>query len=250
MRSRVGFVRCHPTQLSRPLPAVTYDPRLVPVAPTQGAPRSIAMTPFWIGSSPDSALPLQLPGVAPRHVALMEREDGFYLAPVSGRAPRAAAQRPPRSGPTRMENGDTVQIVPGVVWRLETGEPLPVEEEPEEDVFEGVARRSGKKKKKRRAWRGGGHGRTIAVWTAVLAVVALLVVAGIVVYNGATKRIAGDAPFRQRRVALRLAATRELRSHGARLDAARSRAQRPGAAGVRALDERRSRRAGCATIRG
>jgi hypothetical protein len=70
-------------RVSRPLPAVTYDPRLVPVAPTQGAPRSIALTPFWIGSSPDSALTLQLPGVAPRHVALMEREDGFYLAPVT-----------------------------------------------------------------------------------------------------------------------------------------------------------------------
>jgi hypothetical protein len=166
---------------------VTYDPRLVPVAPTQGAPRSIAMTPFWIGSSLDSALVLQLPGVAPRHVAVMEREDGFYLAPVAGVQPAPLLNGRAVSGPTRMQNGDTVQIVPGVVWQLETGEPLPVADEPDDDVFEGVARRSGKKKKRRNTRRGGGHGRTILVWTAVLAVVALFVVAGIVVYNGATK---------------------------------------------------------------
>ena len=169
---------------------MTYDPRLVPVAPTQGAPRSIALTPFWIGSAPDSALTLQLPGVAARHVAVMEREDGFYLSPVANVYPAPLLNGRPVAGVTRMQNGDVIQIVPGVVWRLETGEPLPVEaaEEDEGDAFVPVAGRSGKKKKKRKARRGSGgsHGRTALVWGAVLALVALVVVAGVVVYRGAT----------------------------------------------------------------
>ena len=167
---------------------MTYDPKLVPVAPTQGAPRSIALTPFWIGSSPDSALPLLLPGVAPRHVAVLEREDGFYLSPVANVYPAPLLNGRSVTGPTRMQNGDVVQIVPGVVWRLETGEPLPVAAEEADEGFVGVAPRSGKHKKKRKAKRGGGgHGRTIAVWFGVLAVVALLIVAGVVVYSGATR---------------------------------------------------------------
>ena len=165
---------------------MTYDPRLVPVAPTQGAPTPIATTPFWIGSAPNSALPLLLPGVAPRHVAVMEREDGFYLSPVANVSPAPLLNGRAVSGLTRMQNGDVVQIVPGVVWRLETGEPLPVAAEEVEEGFAGVAPRSGKKKKKRKARRSGGHGRTIAVWAAVLVVVALLVVAGVSVYRGAT----------------------------------------------------------------
>ncbi|MDB4910087.1 MAG: hypothetical protein JWO39_910 [Gemmatimonadetes bacterium] len=168
---------------------MTYDPRLVPVAPTQGAPRSISLTPFWIGSAPDSALPLQLPGVAPRHVALMEREDGFYLAPVANVYPAPLLNGRSVSGPTRMQNGDVIQVVPGVVWRLETGEPLQAAEEEaaDDDAFVPVAGRSGKKKKKRNSRRSaGGRGRAIVVWGAVLALVALLVVAGVVVYRGAT----------------------------------------------------------------
>jgi hypothetical protein len=168
---------------------VTYDPKLVPVAPTQGAPRSIALTPFWIGSSSDSALPLQLPGVAPRHVAVMEREDGFYLSPVANVYPAPLLNGRAVAGLTRMQNGDVIQIVPGVEWRLETGEPLPVAaaEEDEGDAFVPVAGRSGKKKKRRKARRaGGGVGRSIVVWGAVLALVALVVVAGIMVYRGAT----------------------------------------------------------------
>ncbi|MFI5243223.1 MAG: FHA domain-containing protein [Gemmatimonadales bacterium] len=167
---------------------MTYDPRLVPVAPTQGAPRSIALTPFWIGSSPDSALPLQLPGVAPRHVAVLEREDGFYLSPVVGVSPAPQLNGRTVTAPTRMENGDVIRIVPGVTWRLETGEPLPVAESAEDDGFVAVAPRSGKKRKRRNVRRAsrGWHGKTLAVWAAVLCVVALLAVAGVAVYRGAT----------------------------------------------------------------
>jgi hypothetical protein len=168
---------------------VTYDPRLVPVPPTQGAPRSIALTPFWIGSAPDSALPLQLPGVAARHVAVMEREDGFYLSPVANVQPAPLLNGRPVTNVTRMQNGDVIQVVPGVVWRLETGEPLPVsaEEQDEGEAFVPVAGRSGRKKKKRKTRRGsGGPARTLLVWGAVLALVVLVVIAGVVVYRGAT----------------------------------------------------------------
>ena len=167
---------------------MTYDPRLVPVAPTQGTPRSIALTPFWIGSSPDSALPLQLPGVAARHAAVMEREDGFYLSPVANVYPAPLLNGRVVTGLTRMQNGDVIQIVPGVEWRLETGEPLPVAaaEAEEGDAFVPVAGRSGKKKKRKARRSGGGRGRSMAVWGAVLALVALVVVAGVVVYRGAT----------------------------------------------------------------
>lgn len=167
---------------------MTYDPRLVPVAPTQGAPTSIALTPFWIGSAPNSALALLLPGVASRHVAIMEREDGFYLSPVAGVHPAPTLNGRSVSGLTRVQNGDVIQVVPGSVWRLETGEPLPVEAADDAGgEFVPVAARSGKKKKKRKAKRGGGGGvaRSIAIWAAVVVVVALLVVAGMSVYRGA-----------------------------------------------------------------
>ncbi|MDQ2767360.1 MAG: hypothetical protein M3Y30_09415 [Gemmatimonadota bacterium] len=165
---------------------MTYDPKLVPVAPTQGVAQSIALTPFWIGSASGSALQLQLPRVASRHVAIMEREDGFYLSPVAGVSPAPTLNGRAVSGLTRMQNGDVIEIVPGVVWRLETGEPLPVAEEEEGDAFVPIAGRSGKKKKKKKMRRSGGHGRRVAVWFAVLSLVALLVVAGVVVYRGAT----------------------------------------------------------------
>ncbi|MEO6209300.1 MAG: FHA domain-containing protein [Gemmatimonadaceae bacterium] len=168
---------------------MTYDPRLVPVAPTQGAPTSIALTPFWIGSAPNSALALLLPGVASRHVAIMEREDGFYVSPVAGVHPAPTLNGRSVSGLTRVQNGDVIQVVPGSVWRLETGEPLPVEAADDAGgEFVPVAARSGKRKKKRKAKRGdgGGVGRSIAIWTAVLVVAALLVVAGVSVYRGAT----------------------------------------------------------------
>ena len=126
---------------------MTYDPRLVPVAPTQGAPISIALTPFWIGSAPNSALTLQLPGVAPRHVALMEREDGFYLSPVANVSPAPLLNGRVATGLTRMKNGDVIEVVPGSVWRLETGEPLPISEEEQDEGFVGVAPRSGKKRR-------------------------------------------------------------------------------------------------------
>jgi hypothetical protein len=166
---------------------VTYDPKLVPVAPTQGAPRSISLTPFWIGSSPDSALPLLLPGVAPRHVALLEREDGFYLSPVAGVYPAPLLNGRSVAAPTRMQNGDVIQIVPGVTYRLETGEPLPVaEEDAAVDEYDVLAPRGGKRRRRRKSRRSSGRGRSIVVWGAVLGIVALLVVAGIVVYSGAT----------------------------------------------------------------
>ena len=168
---------------------MTYDPKLVPVAPTQGVPVSIALTPFWIGSAPGSALQLQLPRVAPRHVAVMEREDGFYLSPVAGVSPGADVEWPRRVGADahaerRCDRGRARRGVAAGDGRAVAGGGGG----DAADAFVPVAGRSGKKRKKKEMQRGsgGGRGRTIALGFGVLALAALLVVAGVVVYRGAT----------------------------------------------------------------
>lgn len=97
-------------------------PRLVPVAPTRGPEVPIHETPFWIGASQDSALPVFLPGVAARHVAIVEREDGLWVTPV-----RAANPRPELNGiglvePVRLRQGDVLRVAPGAAFRFESGQ--------------------------------------------------------------------------------------------------------------------------------
>ncbi|HEX2189692.1 MAG TPA: hypothetical protein VHG51_12375, partial [Longimicrobiaceae bacterium] len=62
-------------------------PRLVPAAQTRGDEVDLASTPFWIGAAADSGLRILLPGVHPRHVSILEREDGFWVAPARADAP-------------------------------------------------------------------------------------------------------------------------------------------------------------------
>ncbi|HST58367.1 MAG TPA: FHA domain-containing protein [Longimicrobium sp.] len=97
-------------------------PRLVPVAPTPGPEVPIQETPFWIGAAQDSALPVFLPGVSARHVAIVEREDGFWVTPV-----RAAVPRPELNGvglldPVRLRQGDILRVAPGAAYRFESGQ--------------------------------------------------------------------------------------------------------------------------------
>ncbi|HLL82513.1 MAG TPA: FHA domain-containing protein, partial [Longimicrobium sp.] len=61
---------------------MTNRPRLVPVAPTRGSEAPLSASPFWVGTGAGCGLRLHLPGVAERHVALLEREDGIWLVPV------------------------------------------------------------------------------------------------------------------------------------------------------------------------
>jgi hypothetical protein len=109
-------------------------PRLVPVPPTPGAEVPVHETPFWIGSSRDSALPVFLPGVEPRHVAVVEREDGFWATPV-----RAVAAPPELNGaalrdPARLRHGDVLRVAPGAAYRFEDPPPAARPSAPREAV--------------------------------------------------------------------------------------------------------------------
>ena len=61
-------------------------PTLVPLPPQRSGPVPLTTSPFWLGSRGDAAYPLFLPGVAERHVAIVERADGYWIIPGSGRA--------------------------------------------------------------------------------------------------------------------------------------------------------------------
>ncbi len=156
------------------------------MAPTAGAPRPIALSPFWIGSAPGSALPLLLPGIADRHVVLLEREDGFYLSPVAGVRPAPRLNGQAVTSPTRMQNGDVLEISPGATYRLETGESLPGVAEKNAGELELLHPRASRRKRGR-ARKSSRRGRTALVWGAVLAIVALLVIAAVMVYAGAVR---------------------------------------------------------------
>ncbi len=99
------------------------QPTLVPVAPTPGAPLALDRSPFWIGGADGAALRLYLPGIADRHVALIEREDGWWASPghesvtLNGMALTAARL---------LAAGDTIAVLPGHQYRFETNVALPV----------------------------------------------------------------------------------------------------------------------------
>lgn len=94
-------------------------PSLAPIAPTRGVPLTLGgASPVWIGSAPDAGLQLFLPGVADRHVALTEREDGWWLTPGRGvtllnGAPLSAAQA--------LADGDVIEVAPGYRYRFTSG---------------------------------------------------------------------------------------------------------------------------------
>ena len=100
-------------------------PSLAPVAPTRGAPLTLGgVSPAWIGSAPDSALQLFLPGIADRHVALTEREDGWWL--TAGRGP-TSLNGAAFSGTQRLADGDVIEVAPGYRYRFQSGEEQPAE---------------------------------------------------------------------------------------------------------------------------
>lgn len=99
-------------------------PSLAPIAPTRGVPLTLGGTsPVWIGSAPDAALQLFLPGVADRHVALTEREDGWWLTPGRG---ATKLNGTPLSGAQPLADGDEIEVAPGYRYRFTTGAEEPV----------------------------------------------------------------------------------------------------------------------------
>ena len=94
-------------------------PSLAPVAPTRGVPLTLGgVSPAWIGSAPDAALQLLLPGVADRHVALTEREDGWWLTPGRG---ATLLNGVPLSGAQALADGDVIEVAPGYRYRFTSG---------------------------------------------------------------------------------------------------------------------------------
>ncbi len=136
-------------------------------------------SPFWIGAAPGSSLPLYLPGVAERHLAILEREDGYWVSPERAVALPPRVNGAPVTGPARLRNGDVLEIVPGVRYRFDTGErpaPRPVKTPPPAaPVFHPEPRPP---HRRRRSLFGPERRRTTAKWAAVLTVVCLVLAAG------------------------------------------------------------------------
>ncbi len=101
---------------------MTSRPRLVPLAPTRGNEAPLGTSPFWVGTGAGCGLRLHLPGVAERHVALLEREDGIWLVPVRAVQPAPRVNGSPVAAEVRLRTGDVVELVPGLSYRFATGE--------------------------------------------------------------------------------------------------------------------------------
>jgi hypothetical protein len=77
-----------------------------------------AKSPAWIGARADGVIQVSLPGVADRHTALVEREDGWWAS--EGNGPATVNGRP-LSGSMRLADGDIVQITPGYRYEFSSG---------------------------------------------------------------------------------------------------------------------------------
>ncbi len=142
------------------------QPALTPVLPTPG--RAVALgtrSPAWIGSSADSVIQVFLPGVADRHVALVEREDGWWVSEGHGRATINGVQL---HGTVHLGDGDTIEVAPGYRYQFTSGAVSAVDERP-------VVAAPRKKRKRRRPSQPPGVGRP---W-AVIGVFALIVLLGV-----------------------------------------------------------------------
>jgi hypothetical protein len=87
----------------------------------------LGRSPVWIGSDPHSFIHIDLPGIAPRHVILVERADGWWAIKGDG----AAAVNGSILGAVRLSDGDVLEVAPG--WRFEyiSGNPRPVPPPPQ-----------------------------------------------------------------------------------------------------------------------
>jgi hypothetical protein len=113
-------------------------PALIPVPPTAGGSVGLSTSPFWIGSAPGCPLQLHLPGIAGHHAAILEREDGFWLAPGPGVSPVPTVNGTAAYDEVRLSHGDVIEVAPAARYRFDSGEPPPPEpkeDEPAEPIF-------------------------------------------------------------------------------------------------------------------
>jgi hypothetical protein len=149
----------------------------MPIAPTRGAPLALgAASPAWIGSAPDSALQLFLPGIAERHVAVTEREDGWWLVAGHG---TTTLNGQPLAGSARLADGDVIEVAPGYRYRFGGGVDVP---EPAPDSP--AATRAPKRRKQPRRLPGARRARPVGlIVTIVAAVVLVLGAAGAILFG-------------------------------------------------------------------
>jgi hypothetical protein len=89
-----------------------------------------------VGAGAGCALRIGLPGIADRHVAVLEREDGFWLVPVRAVQPAPRLNGRAVDGEVRLRAGDVVELAPGASFRFDAGEapaapaPRPLEPPP------------------------------------------------------------------------------------------------------------------------
>lgn len=114
------------------------SPALLPLPPTAGGAVTLGTSPFWIGSASGCPLRLYLPGIAGHHAAIVEREDGYWLAAGPGASPAPTVNGSAVQGEFKLSHGDVIELAPAARYRFDSGEPPQteaVEDEPAEPVF-------------------------------------------------------------------------------------------------------------------
>jgi hypothetical protein len=159
---------------------MTTRPRLVPLAPTRGSEAPLGASPFWVGTGAGCGLRLHLPGVADRHLALLEREDGIWLVPVRAVHPAPRINGSPVAAEVRLRAGDVVELVPGASYRFATGErPAPrAAPAPTPALTPPPPRRSNVRERIARRFRRRGGSGLLSPVARVVMVAALLLVIG------------------------------------------------------------------------
>lgn len=155
-------------------------PRLVPLAPTRGSEAPLSVSPFWVGTGAGCGLRLHLPGVADRHVALLEREDGIWLVPVRAVQTAPRVNGAPVAAEVRLRPGDVVELVPGASYRFATGEraAAPVVPAPAREPAQPPTRGPGLRERIARRFRRRGGSGLLSPLARVAIVAALLLVIG------------------------------------------------------------------------
>ena len=100
-------------------------PGLTPLAPLDGARRTIDRSPFWIGSDRSTHLPVFTPGVLQKHAAILLREDGYWISPNGGELKINGSAI---TTSTRLKDGDTVELAVACAFRFDDGAPKVVHE--------------------------------------------------------------------------------------------------------------------------
>ena len=94
-------------------------PSLIARPPRRPERLSLDVSPFWIGSGQGAEHRVFLPGMAERHVALIERADGYWAIPGTG---SATINGTPMGSGVRVKQGDVLELMPGLSFTFDGGE--------------------------------------------------------------------------------------------------------------------------------